>query len=57
MAKPAKPVKPETIAKFKSIKQGDEIYNLEGFKMTVTSAKVEDGKFTVRIKEDERGTI
>lgn len=50
----AKVVKLETIAKFKSIKQGDTIYNLDGFKMTVTSAKVEDGKFTVRIKEDDR---
>lgn len=42
------------IEKFKSIKQGDTIYNKAGFKMTVTSAKVEDGKFTVRIKEDDR---
>lgn len=50
----AKVVKPETIAKFKSIKQCDTIYNLDGFRMTVTSAKEEDGKFTVRIKEDDR---
>ena len=50
----AKVVKPETIAKFKSIKAGDVIYNKAGFKMTVTSAKVEDGMFTVRVKEDTK---
>lgn len=42
------------IEKFKSIKAGDVIYNKAGFKMTVTSAKEEDGVFTVRIKEDTK---
>ena len=42
------------IEKFKSIKQGDVIFNKAGFKMTVTSAKEEDGVFTVRIKEDTK---
>ena len=42
------------IEKFKSIKAGDVIFNKAGFKMTVKSAKMEDGIFTVRIKEDTK---
>lgn len=42
------------LAKFQTIKAGDVIYNKAGFKMNVTSAKEENGVFTVRVKEDTK---
>lgn len=42
----------DKLEKFKTIKPGDVIYNKTGFKMTVLSAKEEDGIFTIRLRED-----
>lgn len=42
----------DKLEKFKTIKPGDVIYNKTGFKMTVLSAKDEQGAFTIRLRED-----
>lgn len=42
----------DKLEKFKTIKPGDVIYNKAGFKMTVLSAKEEQGAFTIRLRED-----
>ena len=39
---------------FKAIKPGETIFNKSGLKMTVTSAKDENGVFTLRIREDSK---
>ena len=42
----------DKLEKFKTIKPGDVIYNKAGFKMTVLSAKEEQGAFAIRLRED-----
>lgn len=42
----------DKLEKFKTIKPGDIIFNKTGFKMTVLSAKEEQGVFTIRLRED-----